>query len=110
MSVHGLEIPIPADYRKTGDHALILAWVHREGWPQALLCLEDGSPVLADLDEFKFDYRYDVNRQAFVDVSGIPLYDEEPNDDADQEPANDGSAGVPGLVSEAAGASPGDPG
>lgn len=109
MSTTPVEIPLPAEYLPTGDHALIVAWT--DG-PAAVLCLEDGRSVVAEIGEFKFDYRYDLNRQRFVDVSGatIPEEEEEPDGDTDQEPPGDGSEGVSGRIPETDGAGEGDPG
>jgi hypothetical protein len=108
MTVTPIEIPIPAEYLPTGDHALILAWAEDPyGAPEAVLCLEDGRAMLANVREFKFDYRYDLNRQRFVDVSGVSVgelevpEDEGDHGDTDQEPSDHGSEGVPGRVPEA---------
>jgi hypothetical protein len=126
MNISPVEIPLPAEYLPTGDHALIVAWAalddpERPGHAAvaAVLCLEDGRAEIATTSEFKFDYRYDLNRQRFVDVSGVPIEDDEPDEpegdededgDSDQEPPGDGGQGVPGRVPEADGAGEGDPG
>ena len=120
MNVTPVEIPLPAEYLPTGDHAMVVAWgalsVPANDAPSytdviAILCLEDGRAVRAGLSEIKFDYRYDPDRQRFVDVSGIHFEPEEGEDgEPDQEPPDHGSEGVPGLVSEADGAGEGGPG
>jgi hypothetical protein len=98
----------PVEYLKTGDRGLLLAWtttlrkdyasgVSREEIG-AVLCLEDGSCVIAEVDHFKFDYRYSNRDQRWYDVSRIT--EEEPDADPDQGDADDGSEAVPGLVPE----------
>lgn len=87
MSIAPVEIPVPAEYIPTGDHALIVAWTDTPDGPAAVLCLEDGRSVVAEVGrEFKFDYRYDLDRQRFVDVSGASIPDE---DDEDEDHAHD---------------------
>lgn len=124
-------LPIPAEYLVTGDKALIFGWATltttvgntSDEAVAAVLCLEDGSSVHAPLGEFKFDYRYDNNRQKWVDVSRVPMEDggedmaiagefdrEEDSADTNQEDADHGGPEVPGLLLDADGASPGDPG
>lgn len=118
-----VEVPHPVEYLPTGDHGLLVAWstvppvfflgggitqeqahiastmLKERTVPRALICLEDGRAVLAELSEFKFDYRYDMTKGRFVDVSNVNGAAEEEGDiesDADQEPADDGGQGVPG--------------
>jgi hypothetical protein len=91
----------PAEYLPTGDRALLMAWAILPAYGSdglkadhlhAVLCLEDGRAVSAALHEFKFDYRYDVAGQQWLDVSRI-----EGNDgDTDQEAGDDGRPEVPG--------------
>jgi hypothetical protein len=122
-----VEVPHPVEYLPTGDHGLLVAWTtippvfflgggitaeaaERAGQflkertvPRALICLEDGRAVLAELSEFKFDYRYDMTKGRFIDVSNVNgQAEEEEGDiaDTDQEPADDGGQGVPGQVPE----------
>lgn len=92
----------PVQYLKTGDKALLIAWASLlfEGKDvlAAVLCLEDGSSVLAEIGEFKFEYRYSNTEQKWFDVSRIPADvedPEEPDADADQEDADDGGPAVP---------------
>lgn len=124
--ISNVDVPHPVEYLPTGDHGLLMAWasvppvfflggsittevahkvsemIRGQTLPRALICLEDGRPVLATLDEFKFDYRYDANKGEFVDVSGLGAATEEGDGaDTDQEASDDGSQGVPGLVSDA---------
>ena len=94
----------PVEYLPTGDKALLVTWAvltdpdrpeHRA--LAAVLCLEDGRAVIAETNEFKFDYRYDNARQVWVDVSKIPEgHEEGPDADTDQEAEDHGGAEVPG--------------
>ena len=116
MNIVPAELPIPAEYLHSGDHALIVAWamVNEPYNPvRAVLCLEDGTPVMAPLDQIRFDWRYDNSHQKWVDVSGIDLIDYEPEGDADviadQEPSSDGGEAVSRRIPEVDGAGSGDP-
>jgi len=96
----------PVAYNPTGDRAILIAWavkpttvgvttVHEVC---AVLCLEDGTAVEASLSEIRFDYRYDLANQAWIDTSrpiGQPPAEGD-NANADQEDADDGSPEVPG--------------
>jgi hypothetical protein len=113
VSVSEAVVPIPVEYLPTGDHALLVAWsanVRAMGaQPRAVLCLEDGSAVLAALGDFRFDFRWDERKQQFVDVSGVLVAHEDAQlseediegADTDQEPTDDGGEGVSGSVPEA---------
>jgi len=117
--IWAVDPPKPAIYLTTGDRALILAWARvgtRVGDVEvtdigAILVIEDGSLRQATLAEISIDYRWDNNKQVWVDVSGIPLDIELEDDgaDSDQGDEDDGRASVPGLVPEADGAGSGDP-
>jgi hypothetical protein len=109
---------LPVEYLPTGDKALITAWAvlqadDRPGhdYVAAVLCLEDGSSVIAETSQFKFDYRWHQGKQKFVDVSAIPdAGDEEPDADTDQEHADLGGQSFPGPVPDPDRADEGDPG
>lgn len=100
MSVVEALVPLSVDYLPTGDHALLMGWAtltspaspHNEVLA-AILCLEDGRPVLAEIGEFKFDYRYDINKGDFIDVSSVESGASDAN--PDQEAPDHGSPEVP---------------
>lgn len=108
------------EYLPTGDHALLVAWCivptqlgdTTVNDINAVLCLEDGTTVIALPQEFKFDFRYDNNRGQWVDVSGPIGPPEEGDIDGDTDPGagDDGGQEVPGRVPETDEAGPGDPG
>jgi len=100
--------PIPAVYLSTGDRTLILAWRDGDdGRAGAIFVLEDGRVVAQPLETLSIDYRWDINRQKWVDVSGIPLDIELEDDgaDTDQGDEDDGRPSVSGLVPDADGTS-----
>lgn len=120
--IDALEIPHPVEYLPTGDHGLLMAWssippvfflggsitaqaaemaanmLRDKTHPRAVICLEDGTAVIAEFDQFKFDYRYDHAKGEFVDVSKATAGEEEQGADADQEDADDGGPAVPGQL------------
>jgi hypothetical protein len=97
--ISNVEVPWPVEYKPTGDHALLVAWTHADGYePGAVLCLEDGRAVAVGLRDIKFDYRYDLAKGEFVDVSKATASEageEEEGADTDQEAPDDGGPGVP---------------
>ena len=100
--------PIPAVYLPTGDRTLILAWRDGDdGRAGAVFVLEDGRVTAQPLETLSIDYRWDINRQKWVDVSGIPLDIELEDDgaDTDQGDEDDGRPSVSGLVPDADGTS-----
>jgi len=108
----------PAEYLPTGDKALLVAWAvlprAADGATDVhvVLCLGDGTVVLAALIDVKFDYRYDWQNQRWVDVSRVtdgPLSDEGSDDIANQATTDDGGTAVQGRVPDPDGASEGDP-
>lgn len=97
----------PVEYLPTGDKALLMAWavltdpdLSGHAVMSAVLCLEDGRAVIAEITQFKFDYRYDLPNDRWIDVSKFVAPEEGSNADADQEDADDGSPEVPGRVPE----------
>ena len=120
--ISSVEIPHPVEYLPTGDHGLLVAWstvppifflggsitkdaaeaaanmLRDKTAPKALICLEDGRALLAELSEFKFDYRYDHAKGEFVDVSKASAGEETEDADTDQEAPDDGSQAVPGQL------------
>lgn len=71
-----------------------MAWAVLDGAVHVVLCLEDGSSVTAGPGEYKFDYRYDLAHDRWVDVSRIQGEGSDGN--ADPEDAHDGSPQVQG--------------
>ena len=61
-----------------------------------VICLEDGRAVSALLSDIKFDYRYDLANDRWVDVSRIAGPAEGQDANADQEDADDGGPEVSG--------------
>jgi hypothetical protein len=113
VEITHLEIPIPAEYLPSGDHAMIVAWTTTGSISdpiRVVLCTENGMPLTARLDQIRFEWRYDNDHQKWVDVSGIPMNEGDERDDTDQEPSGDGGEGVPGRLSEIDGAGEGDSG
>ena len=101
MSVFESIERFPVEYLPTGDKALLMAWytLNDPENPErqvvaAVLCLEDGRAAIATTSDFKFEYRYDLANDRWVDVSRVAP-EGEPNADADQETADDGSQAVP---------------
>jgi hypothetical protein len=110
----------PAEYLPSGDKALLVAWAIlpftvgelTTSALHAVLCLEDGRIVAAELHEIKFDYRYDFRNERWVDVSRVtdgPPPDEAPDVDTDQETPDDGGEAVQGRIPDLDRAGEGDP-
>ena len=102
MSVFESIERFPVEYTPTGDKALLMAWytLNDPENPErhvvaVVLCLEDGRPAIATTSDFKFDYRYDLANDRWVDGSRTLAQTGDSNADADQEDADDGSAEVP---------------
>jgi len=98
---------------------MVLAWTRVETrvggvevtGPGAILVIEDGSLRQATVDQIQIEWRWDINGQRWVDVSGIPLdwELEEDGADSDQRDEDDGRSPVPGLVPDADGTGASDP-
>lgn len=95
MSVFESIERFPVEYQPSGDKALLMAWAilpltvgdFTQSELHVVLCLEDGSAVSAVLSEIKFDYRYDLPNERWVDVSRVAdSPSQRGTDDADPDP------------------------
>lgn len=117
MSVFESTDRSPVEYLPTGDRALLVAWATLPTTVgdvtvvglYAVLCLENGTAVSAPLSEIKFDYRYDLANNRWVDVSKFPVAGEGDDGNADQEDAPDGGTTLPSGVPYVVGTGEGDP-